>query len=192
MRTAYLIEQSTGYDLSMLHVGTILLDLDGYATMTGRSREDVRAEFGTAWYVPVGGVECNVDAKSPHKGTVDLGFGAKHQWVKAKTYAHCQFQHTGPGESPPYLDWVLRMLLVRDPVPWKWWGAYASYTKRGFVVTFRENQGRRGGTQVWFTYCKNDDYENRVGVWPDPPFPWIYVGIGPVGSESHFGTVTDC
>ena len=199
LRAAYFAEK-TGHDPATIHAGSIMLNLAGYATATGRSLHTVQAEFGYSAHdivVPVGTLHCNVDAKGPHKGTVDLGSGIKRQWVKAKAYARCHLNFTGPAQPPPYLDWDLRMLLVRDPAWWKWWGAYKSYSKRGtmetnFTVIFRENQGRRGGTQVWFTYCENDDYENRVGVWADPPWPWVYLGVGPVGYEYRFGTVTLC
>ena len=166
LRQAYLFREQTGLTPDMETVGSVFLDLAGYATAHGLTIEDARAQFGYAGsstvIIPSGNVDCTVDAKGPHKGTVDLGGGVKHQWVKAKAYARCEYRHTAPGRHPPSMSWTLRMLLVRDPAPWKWWGAYAAYPKTGFAPVWRENQGRRGGTQVWFTYCENDDYENRV------------------------------
>ncbi|MDE0036436.1 MAG: hypothetical protein OXU77_02620 [Gammaproteobacteria bacterium] len=187
-----------GYTAPQAVSGSIMLDVAGYATVTGRSIEEVRAMFGFSTYETVGKAECEVDAKGPHAGEVDLGFGVRHRWVKAKAWARCSFTWTGPSyEWPPYIDWRLRMLLVRDPAWWKWWGAYKSYKKRGtpwdrYRVTFRETESGRRGTQVWFTYCENDGYENRVGLWPSVPWPWFVSGLGPAGYDYHAGTVTDC
>lgn len=40
-----------------------MLDVAGYATVTGRSIEEVRAMFGYSTYEIVGEAECDVDAK---------------------------------------------------------------------------------------------------------------------------------
>lgn len=87
-----------GRDTAPMITRTIMLNVPAYAALTGQTLEDMYAKHGyKATYEVVGVADCSVDAKGPHAGEVDLGFGIVHTWVKAKAWAHCSFTWTGPG-----------------------------------------------------------------------------------------------
>ena len=201
MRTAYMLEHAQGMspEDAQPRGPNVFLDLRGYAALTGMDLETVQSMFGHApdqYEIPVGNVSCsNQKAGGPHAGQIRLG-GVSNTWVKAKAYFRCAHETTGPGPAPPdsHVGWRLRMLLVRDPAWWKWTGAYNSFWRDGNEVVWYEDArpAQGGGTQVWFTYCENDVYENRVGVWFHMRYPWVYRGWNPMASANHTGNVTRC
>lgn len=91
------------------------------------------------------------------------------------------------------------MWLGRDRY---WWWGYRyrdlvtrEFWENGNQVQFRENAGTRSnpkGTQIWFTYCRNDEYHNIVGMWFYMRPPWVYSGVNPMAGNTHEGRVSDC
>ena len=103
---------------------------------------------------------------------------------------------------PPddHIFWVLRMYLVRDPYSlwgWEWYEdiVLRDFQRNGSPVVWYENDGspsNPSGTQIWFNYCENDDYENLVAVWVYLRPPWYYRGVNPMAGNTRAGYVDDC